>query len=177
MSGQLNNTESFNIAGYQGNLFSLIWKLKAPGNWIFFGYRLFCVMFQCSISNQWCDITHSTTVWMFIPPVFCIWLVKLQEEFGEQTERKKINKERKKSSSSAPLLQKFRTSTYTTLSAPRGIKRVESENIYICIHMNKTWATVVAIWAPACQTKGVIPPSNLRAFKFRTQQGCFMTRL
>lgn len=113
MPGQLNNTESFNTAGYQGNLFSLIWKLKAPGNWIFFHHRLFCVMFQCSISNQWCDITHCTIMWMFIPPVFCIWLVKRQEEFREQT---------KKANSSAPL-QKFKTSKYTSLSAPREMKK------------------------------------------------------
>lgn len=171
MSGQLNNTESFNTAGYQGNHFSLIWKLKAPGNWIFLvtGSFVWCSNAVYPIN----DVISRT-----VPPCGCLFplcfvfdLLNCKKSSGNKQKEKR---EKKKSSSSAPLLQTFKTSTYTTLSAPRGMKRAESENIYICIHMNKTWATVVAIWAPMRQTKGVIPPSNLRAIKFRTQQGCFV---
>lgn len=117
MPGQLNNTESFNTAGYQGNLFSLIWKLKAPGNWIFFVTGSFV---WCSNAVYPINDVISRTVpscGCLFPPCFVFDLLNCKKSSGNKRKKKK------KANSSAPLLQKFKTSKYTSLSAPREIKK------------------------------------------------------
>lgn len=94
MSGQLNNTESFNTAGYQGNHFSLIWKLKAPGNWIFLvtGSFVWCSNAVYPIN----DVISRT-----VPPCGCLFplcfvfdLLNCKKSSGNKQKEKK--RERKK---------------------------------------------------------------------------------
>lgn len=96
MSGQLNNTESFNTAGYQGNHFSLIWKLKAPGNWIFLvtGSFVWCSNAVYPIN----DVISRT-----VPPCGCLFplcfvfdLLNCKKSSGNKQKEKKREREKKK---------------------------------------------------------------------------------
>ena len=117
MPGQLNNTESSNTAGYQGNLFTLIWKLKAPGNWIFLVTGSFV---WCSSAVYPINDTISRTLpscGCLFPPCFVFDLLNCKKSSGNKRKKKL------KANSSAPLLQKFKTSKYTSLSASREMKK------------------------------------------------------
>lgn len=94
MPGQLNNTESFNTAGYRGNLFSLIWKLKAPGDWIFFFTGSFV---WCSNTVYPINDAISRTVpscGCLFPPCFVFDLLNCKKSSGnKQTNKTKNEKQ------------------------------------------------------------------------------------
>lgn len=172
MPGQLNSTESFNTAGYQGNLFSLIWKLKASGNWFFVvtGSFVWCSNAVYPINDAISRMVPSCGC--LSPLCFVFDLLNCKKSSGN-----KQGKKNKKQTPQLPCCRNLKLVNTQASALQEKWKEAESENTYICIHMNKTWAIVMAIWAPMCLTKGVIPPSNLWVVKFRTQQGWFMITL
>lgn len=172
MPGQLNNTESFNTAGYQGNLFSPNLKAQSSRQLIFCHYRLFvwCSNAVYPINDAISRMVPSCGC--LSPLCFVFDLLNCKKSSGN-----KQGKKNKKQTPQLPCCRNLKLVNTQASVLQEKWKEAESENIYICIHMNKTWAIVMAIWAPMRLTKGVIPSSNLCVVKFRTQQGWFKITL